>query len=99
MALFVLELGNGPGFDPARGRREQLLWDEHAAYMDRLVDEGVVVLGGPVGDGGTVLLVLEAAGEAEVRARLDDDPWAPLRILTVQRLEPWTVWLDGRARG
>ena len=99
MALFVLEQGNGPGFDPARGRREQLLWDEHAAFMDRLVDEGVVVLGGPVGDGDTVLLVLEAAGEAEVRARLAEDPWAPLRILTVQRLEPWTVWLDGRARG
>lgn len=99
MAFFVLEHGNGPGYDPARGRREQVLWDEHAAFMDRLVEEGFVVLGGPVGDGRTVLLVIEAADEAEVRARLAGDPWAPLHVLTVQRLEPWTVWLDGRSGG
>src|SRR5437763_3046073 len=99
MAFFVLEHGNGPGYDPSRGRREQPLWDEHAAFMDRLVEEGFVVLGGPLGAGDTVLLVIEAADEAEVRTHLAADPWAPRHVLTVERLEPWTVWLDGRARG
>jgi uncharacterized protein YciI len=95
--FFVVEAGNGPGYDPARGRREQPLWDEHAAFMDRLVEEGFVVLGGPLGrDGDTVLLVVEAADEAAVRARLDEDPWAPLQVLTHERIEPWTLWLDGR---
>ena len=100
MPFFVVERGNGPGYDPGRGRREQPLWDEHAAFMDRLVAEGVVVLGGPLGrEGDTVLLVVEAADEAEVRGRLDEDPWTPLQVLDYQRIEPWTLWLDGRDRG
>jgi hypothetical protein len=33
---------NRPGGTLARGRREQELWDEHAAFMDELVDDGVV---------------------------------------------------------
>jgi uncharacterized protein len=100
MAFFVVERGNGPGYDLTRDRRDQPLWDEHAAFMDRLVADGIVVLGGPLGrEGDTVLLVVEAVDEAEVRARLDEDPWAPLQVLTYQRLEPWTVWLDGRSRG
>lgn len=98
MGVFVVERGNGPGYDRARGRREQERWDEHAAYMDALVDEGFVVLGGPLGDGDTVLLVIEALDEAEIRSRLAEDPWEPLKILTVDRITPWTLWLDGRTR-
>jgi hypothetical protein len=31
--------------------REQDDWDAHAGFMDGLVDDGFVLLGGPVGDG------------------------------------------------
>jgi hypothetical protein len=36
--------------------------------------------------------------EAEIRARLADDPWAG-SILKIERVEPWSVWLraDGGA--
>ena len=98
MTLFVVEYGNGPGYDPGRGRREQDSWDEHSAFMDTLVEDGFVLLGGPLGDGDRVLLVVEALDEAEIRSRLAEDPWEPLRILTVERTERWTVWLDGRDR-
>jgi hypothetical protein len=40
MAFFVLTMVNGPGYDRARGRREQAGWDEHAAFMDGLVSDG-----------------------------------------------------------
>ncbi len=42
--------------------------------MDALAAEGFVLLGGPVGegDGDDVLLVVEAADEATIRARLAD---------------------------
>lgn len=98
MGVFVVERGNGPGFDPARDRREQRDWDAHAAYMDALVDEGFVVLGGPLGDGETVLLVIEALDEAEIRSRLAEDPWEPLKILTVERITPGpSGWTGGPA--
>ena len=93
---FLVRLVNGPGFDPSRARREQELWDEHAAFMDELLDEGVVVLGGPIGDVDTedVLLVVNVADEAEIRARLAPDPWAN-GILQIESVRPWTVWLRG----
>lgn len=100
MAVFAVTLENGPGFDGSRGRREQQLWNEHAAFMDSLVEDGFVLLGGPLGDvdRDRVLLVIDAADEAEIRERLDDDPWAPLRMLRTVHIEPWTIWLDGLRR-
>ena len=90
---------NGPSWDPARSRREQQGWTGHAAFMDRLVDEGFVLLGGPIGDGEEILLAVEAASEDAVRSRLGADPWAPAGLLGIGRIRPWTVWLDGRPHG
>ena len=62
--------------------------------MDALAAEGFVVLGGPVGegDGDYALLVVYANSEAQVRARLADDPWAE-SVLTIASVKPWSVWL------
>ena len=95
MALFVVERAHGPAWDPARGLREQDGWDEHAAFMDELVDEGWIVLGGPLGDD-AALLVVEAADRAEIDRRLDADPWTPTGHLHTARAEPWTILLDSR---
>jgi uncharacterized protein YciI len=64
--------------------------------MDALVDEGVSVLGGPLGDGGRVLFAIEADSPDTVRARFDADPWTPTGHLTTAGIEPWEIRLDGR---
>ncbi len=66
--------------------------------MDGLVEDGFVILGGPVGDGDQTLHVIEAADESEVRARLHQDPWAKAGLLQIGSIEPWALWLDGRPR-
>ena len=94
---FLVERGKGPLWDHSRGRREQDGWDEHAAFMDALVEDGFIVLGGPIGegdDGDNTLLVIAADDEAAVRARLGEDPWPP-ELLTIESIRPWTVWLRG----
>lgn len=96
MAVFAVTMVCGPGWDPSRPRREQQGWDEHAAFMDGLVDDGFVVLGGPTGDGTDVLLAVEAADEAEIVDRLAADPWTPTGQLAIGEIRPWTIWLDGR---
>ena len=96
MALFVLMMVNGPAYDRSRPRREQGGWDEHAAFMDGLLAEGFVVLGGPIGDGENVMLVVEADSEREARARMEPDPWAPMGVLEIGSVQPWTIWLDSR---
>jgi uncharacterized protein YciI len=95
---YLVTQAKGPGWDDARRRREQAGWDEHAAFMDALAAEGVVVLGGPVGegDGDDALLIVDLPSEAAVRQRLAVDPWAE-SVLVIKSVRPWTVWLRGRA--
>lgn len=95
---YVVRQKRGPEWDYTRGRREQNGWDEHAAFMDALVEDGAILLGGPVGDvnGEETLLVFAVDSEDDVRARLAPDPWAG-SLLTLVSVEPWTVWLRGPA--
>jgi hypothetical protein len=75
MANFAVRLVHGPNWDAGRPIRGQDGWGDHAAFMDGLVDDGFVILGGPVGDGTQTLHAVEAADEDEIRARLALDPW------------------------
>ena len=50
MPYFAVTVEHDLNWDSSRGMREQDEWDAHATFMDALVDEGFVVLGGPVGD-------------------------------------------------
>lgn len=96
VANFAVRLVHGPGWDPSRQIRDQEGWGEHAAFMDALVEDGFVILGGPVGDGEQTLHVVEAADENDVRARLAEDPWALAGLLRIGTIEPWALWLDSR---
>jgi uncharacterized protein len=91
---YLVEEARGPTWDHSRGRREQAGWDEHAAFMDELAEEGFAVLGGPIGegDGENVLLVVDADDEAAVRARLAADPWMD-GVLRIESIRSWSVWL------
>ena len=66
--------------------------------MDALVDEGFIVLGGPLEGGRDVLHAISASSEEDVRTRLAEDNWAQNGMLTVKSVEPWTLLLDGRAQ-
>jgi len=77
---------------------DQVAWPEHAAFMNLLVDEGFVVLGGPVGQGERVLLVVSADSEAAIRRRIEADPWTPLRLLPIATIEAWRVLLGSPRR-
>jgi len=96
MANFAVTMVHDDRWDPSRQIRDQEAWNEHAAFMDGLVDDGFVILGGPIGDGERALHVVEAADEDEIRMRLDEDPWASMGLLRIGTIEPWALWLDGR---
>src|ERR1700677_3103412 len=64
---FALTLVRGTSWDENVGIREQQLWDEHATFMDGLVETGFILFGGPVGDHRQTLHVVAGADEGEVR--------------------------------
>jgi uncharacterized protein YciI len=96
MARFAVRLQRGGPWDFARGMRDQVDWDAHAQYMDRLVEAGFVVLGGPLEGEREVLLIIEAESADAARDRLAEDPWAPSGMLRPISIERWTVLLERR---
>ena len=93
--FLVRLLQTGPEFDPGRPLEEQSGWDEHAAFMDGLVEDGFIVLGGPLATPRHVAHAVEAESEDAVRERLARDPWSETHLV-VDQIEPWTIRLDGR---
>lgn len=96
MPNFAVTLIHGDAWDDSVGVRQQAGWDEHAAFMDGLVSDGFILLGGPIGDGQQTHHVVEARDECDVRERLAEDPWATADLLRVGSIEPWQFWLDFR---
>ncbi len=91
--LFAVILRHGPDWQDPLPLEAQPGWSAHASFMDALVDDGFVVLGGPMQGTGEVLLVIRAGSEQEVAARLAADPWHVSGLLGVERILPWTIRL------
>jgi uncharacterized protein YciI len=97
MATFLVLLHrSGPDWNPSLPLEEQSGWPEHAAFMDGLVDDGFMILGGPLADEVRVAHVVEADSEDAVRATFARDPWSESH-LQVASIDPWTLRLDSRA--
>lgn len=96
--FFAVRLERGGPWDWSRDLRQQEGWEEHARFMDSLVEDGFIVLGGPLWGGREVLHAISAASEEVVRQRLGEDNWHQNGMLTIRSIEPWTVLLDGRSR-
>jgi len=95
--FLVLLRRSGPEWDPARPMEEQTGWDAHAAFMDGLVADGFIVVGGPLADEVRVAHAVEAASEEAIRATLARDPWSGSHLV-IDSIEPWTIRLDGTRR-
>jgi uncharacterized protein YciI len=95
MMFHVVVTRSGPEWDAAKPLEKQSGWDEHAAFMDALVDEGFIVLGGPLADEHRVVHAIEAGSEQAIRERLAADPWSESHLV-IESIAGWTIRLDGR---
>ena len=97
---FVAISSAGPKADPSEPTRKQPFWDEHAAFIDQLVDDGFILMGGPLIDEREMphgaLLILSAGDENEVREKLKNDPWFEKGILKLESVTRWQIFIDAR---
>jgi uncharacterized protein YciI len=94
--LFLVFRNPGPSWVRGLSSRQQPLWEEHATFMDRLFEQGRIVLGGPYADNNRVLLVVRARDAAEASDLFRADPWAAPGILIESETIEWSVFLDSR---
>jgi uncharacterized protein YciI len=95
VAFLVARRRTGPQWDPTPPLEQRSGWRIHVDLMDALVDEGFVVLGGPLADEHQVVLAVEADSEAAVRETLARDPWRQTHLV-VDSVDRWTIRVDRR---
>lgn len=96
LTYFAVIRERGGPWDWSRAMEEQDLWPEHARFMDDLVADGFLILGGPLEDGRRVLHIVDAESAEAVHLRFAPDPWTENGMLTTASVELWEIRLDGR---
>jgi len=91
--LFAVLNARGPTWDHTRPMEAQEGWRVHADFMNALVADGFIVLGGPLEGTRDVLLIVRAEDRQEVEARLAPDCWVVKGLLRNLRIEPWELRL------
>ena len=94
---FAVLRTRGPNWNHATPLRQQLLWDEHATFMDGLKAEGLVKIAGPLEGSIDVLLIVRGESAAAIEARLVEDPWTPVDMLSTTWIRPWDVLVGALA--
>ena len=93
---FAILFSPGPAWIAGKTSREQHYWAEHAAFMDKLFEEGTVILGGPYADYTGMIVIIEALHEEEVHELFAQDPFLLHEILCVSGVHEWLLFLDAR---
>jgi hypothetical protein len=66
--------------------------------MDRLYDEGVAALVGPLEGTRDALLILRVPSPSAIAKRLESDPWTLNGLLTTKQISRWTLRLGSLER-
>jgi uncharacterized protein YciI len=69
-------------------------WDEHANFVDALVESGTFVMGGPFSDNSGSLVLLERVTSDEARTLIATDPFVVNGVFLVEDVRDWTVYVD-----
>ena len=95
--LFAVIRSRGPSWDDARPMEHQVDRATQAAFMEGLIDDQFVALGGRLEGTRDVLLVVRAANVSEIADRLAADPWTQHGLLIVTQTHPWSIRLGSLA--
>ena len=97
MSLFAVTREAGPAWIDGKGAFDQPGVNDHGAFMNTLAAEGLLLFAGPLAGSEQgrirVLLIADAASEADIQQRLADDPWHVTRRLVTVSVEPWNLFV------
>jgi len=97
MSYFAVIRDAGPAWTEGKSAFEQPGADDHAAFMNALADEGIVLFAGPLAGSERsrirALLIVNTNSEAAILDRLAADPWAQTQRLVTTSVEPWNLFV------
>ncbi len=85
MSIFAVEYVYDPDQEDLRSQHRP----EHRAWLEGLVEQGVVLASGPFGDGSGALLVFSAGTESALNELLGQDPFAREGVISAVKTAAW----------
>jgi len=73
---------------------EQPGWEEHAVFIDALIERGIFVMGGPYSDYSGSHTILENVDEEEARELMLRDPFVANGVFVLEDVRAWNVYVD-----
>ena len=92
----VLRLAPGPTWTTGKPE-DQPGWDEHAEFIDDLIDRGVFFMGGPWTNRLGSMSIWEGMNADEVLEVMQGDPFVQNGVFLIEDCADWTVYVDTRA--
>jgi hypothetical protein len=68
-------------------------WDAHEAFVDALVEDGTIVMGGPFSDHTGAMLLMDGLSAAEARRIVQLDPFVKNGVFVVDDVRDWTLYV------
>ena len=97
MSYFAVIRDAGPAWTDGQGAFEQPDVEAHAAFMNALSEEGIVLFAGPLAgsEQGRIraLVIVDTDDEHGIHERLAADPWAMARRIVTTSVEPWSLFV------
>lgn len=95
---FILLFDPGPNWDEKKEIEEQDSWGEHIIFIDKLFEEGKVIITGPIIHYDRIVIIYDAKDESEIRITFKDDPFIKNGILYLESVMEWNIRLDQRTK-
>jgi uncharacterized protein YciI len=89
----LVQTSAGPAWDGGH-IREQPGWDEHAAFIDALTEEGKFLMGGPRADNRGSFMIFRRTTATEVRELLRFDPFVLNGVFVIDDVVDWSTIVD-----
>lgn len=100
MSYYAVTRNAGPAWTDGKGAFEQPGASDHAAFMNTLAEEGLILFAGPLADSERgrirVLLIAGAPSETDIYHRLADDPWELTQRVVTTSVEPWNPFVGAQ---
>ena len=80
------------------GVREQPRWDEHAEFIDALIENGTFVMGGPFADNSGSQSLWEGVDLDEARRIVHEDPFMENGVFELEEIREWNIFVDELTR-
>ena len=90
---FVVIETRGSAWDDSRQMDDQTGFPAHATFVDSLVAERFILLGGPLEGTRDLVLVIQAKDCSQIMGRMAGDAWIQNGLLSVRGCKPWRIRL------